>query len=643
MNDQLHTPVLDRVRYPSDLRRLSDAELAQCADELRAETISAVSVTGGHLGSSLGVVELTVAIHAVFNTPYDKLVWDVGHQCYPHKIVTGRRDRIRTLRQKGGLSGFTKRSESDYDPFGAAHSSTSISAALGFAMASDMGEATGDAIAVIGDGSISAGMAYEALNNAGDLGRRLFVILNDNEMSIAPPVGAMSRYLSGLYKGTPLHTLKDIADGVAAHLPEPLRQGAERARELVTGHPKSATLFEHLGFTYVGPVDGHDIPQLLQVLRAAKAQATGPVLIHAVTVKGKGYAPAEGADDCYHGVAKFDVKTGAQKKSQPNAPSYTGVFGKTLTKLAEADSRIVGVTAAMPGGTGLSALQKVMPERVFDVGIAEQHAVTFCGGLAAGGLKPFCAIYSSFLQRGYDQIVHDVALQNLPVRFMIDRAGLVGADGPTHAGAFDIGYLAALPNMTVMACADEAELVHMMATAAAHDDGPIALRYPRGEGVGVEMPETGEVLEIGKGRVLQEGHDVAILSFGAHLSEAREAVKDLEAKGVSVTLADARFAKPLDTGLIDDLMAKHRALITVEQGAMLGFGGMVLHHLAATAQLDGRCAVCTLHLPDRFIDQASPAEMYADAGLTSADIAAAALQAMGIATIREPHQGKVSA
>jgi 1-deoxy-D-xylulose-5-phosphate synthase len=643
MNDQLHTPILDRVRYPSDLRRLSDAELAQCADELRAETISAVSVTGGHLGSSLGVVELTVAIHAVFNTPYDKLVWDVGHQCYPHKIVTGRRDRIRTLRQKGGLSGFTKRSESDYDPFGAAHSSTSISAALGFAMASDMGEATGDAIAVIGDGSISAGMAYEALNNAGDLGRRLFVILNDNEMSIAPPVGAMSRYLSGLYKGTPLHTLKDIADGVAAHLPEPLRHGAERARELVTGHPKSATLFEHLGFTYIGPVDGHDIPQLLQVLRAAKAQATGPVLIHAVTVKGKGYAPAEGADDCYHGVAKFDVKTGAQKKSQPNAPSYTGVFGKTLTKLAETDSRIVGVTAAMPGGTGLSTLQKVMPERVFDVGIAEQHAVTFCGGLAAGGLKPFCAIYSSFLQRGYDQIVHDVALQNLPVRFMIDRAGLVGADGPTHAGAFDIGYLAALPNMTVMACADEAELVHMMATAAAHDDGPIALRYPRGEGVGVEMPETGEVLEIGKGRVLQEGHDVAILSFGAHLAEAREAVKDLEAKGVSVTLADARFAKPLDTGLIDDLMANHRALITVEQGAMLGFGGLVLHHLAATAQLDGRCAVRTLHLPDRFIDQASPAEMYADAGLTSADIAAAALQAMGIASIHEPLKGKVSA
>jgi 1-deoxy-D-xylulose-5-phosphate synthase len=633
MNDRPLTPVLDRVRYPSDLRRLSDAELAQCAGELRAETISAVSETGGHLGSSLGVVELTVAIHAVFNTPYDKLVWDVGHQCYPHKIVTGRRDRIRTLRQKDGLSGFTKRAESDYDPFGAAHSSTSISAALGFATARDMGEATGDAIAVIGDGAISAGMAYEALNNAGDMGRRLFVILNDNEMSIAPPVGAMSRYLSGLGRGSPLHALKDIADGVAAHLPEPLRHGAERARELVTGHPKSATLFEHLGFTYVGPIDGHDMGQLLHVLRAAKAQATGPVLIHAVTVKGKGYAPAEGSDDCYHGVAKFDVKTGQQKKSQPNAPSYTSVFGKTLTRLAETDSRIVGVTAAMPGGTGLNVLQKAMPGRVFDVGIAEQHAVTFCGGLAAGGLKPFCAIYSSFLQRGYDQIVHDVALQNLPVRFMIDRAGLVGADGPTHAGAFDIGYLAALPNMTVMACADEAELVHMMATCAAHDDGPIALRYPRGEGVGVELPEEGEVLEIGRGRILQEGRDIALLSFGAHLSEARDAARELEAKGLSVTLADARFAKPLDTGLVDGLVDGHRALVTVEQGAMLGFGGIVLHHLAATGRLDGRCAVRTMHLPDRFIDQASPAEMYADAGLTAADIAATALEALGVATV----------
>ncbi len=627
------TPILDRVTYPSDLRRLTDAELARCADELRAETISAVSQTGGHLGSSLGVVELTVAIHAVFNTPYDKLVWDVGHQCYPHKIVTGRRDRIRTLRQKGGLSGFTKRSESEYDPFGAAHSSTSISAALGFAMAREMGQATGDAIAVIGDGSISAGMAYEALNNAGDLGRRLFVILNDNDMSIAPPVGAMSRYLAGLSDNSPLATLKDIADGVASHLPEPLRHGAERARELVTGHPKSATLFEHLGFTYVGPVDGHNMAELLNVLRATKARSTGPVLIHAVTVKGKGYAPAEGSDDCYHGVAKFDVATGAQKKSAPNAPSYTNVFGQSLTRHAEQDNRIVGVTAAMPGGTGLTMLQKAMPGRVFDVGIAEQHAVTFSAGMAAGGMKPFCAIYSSFLQRGYDQVVHDVALQNLPVRFMIDRAGLVGADGPTHAGAFDIGFLAALPNMTVMACADEAELVHMMATAAAHDSGPIALRYPRGEGTGVEMPEMGDVLEIGKGRVLQDGSDVAILSFGAHLAEATDAARALEARGLSVTIADARFAKPLDTDLIDTLADTHRALITVEQGAVLGFGGLVLHHLAETARLDGRCAVRTLHLPDRFIDQASPADMYADAGLTADDIANAALEAMGVATV----------
>ncbi|MEQ8365408.1 MAG: 1-deoxy-D-xylulose-5-phosphate synthase [Roseicyclus sp.] len=627
-----HTPILDRVNYPADLRRMSDAELSQCADELRAETISAVSETGGHLGSSLGVVELTVAIHAVFNTPYDKLVWDVGHQCYPHKIVTGRRDRIRTLRQKDGLSGFTKRSESEYDPFGAAHSSTSISAALGFAMAREMGQATGDAIAVIGDGSISAGMAYEALNNAGDLGRRLFVILNDNDMSIAPPVGAMSRYLSGLSSTSPLAALKDLADGVASHLPEPLRHGAERARELVTGYPKSATLFEHLGFTYIGPVDGHNMPELLNVLRSAKARATGPVLIHAVTVKGKGYAPAEGSDDCYHGVAKFDVATGAQQKSQPNAPSYTSVFGQTLTRQAEKDSTIVGVTAAIPGGTGLNVLQKALPGRVFDVGIAEQHAVTFSAGMAAGGMKPFCAIYSSFLQRGYDQVVHDVALQNLPVRFMIDRAGLVGADGPTHAGAFDIGFLAALPNMTVMACADEAELVHMMATAAAHDSGPIALRYPRGEGTGVAMPEEGDVLEIGKGRVLQEGHDIAILSFGAHLAEATDAARALEARGLSVTIADARFAKPLDTDLIDRLVADHSAIITVEQGSMLGFGGLVLHHLAKTGQLDRGCAIRTLCLPDRFIDQASPADMYAQAGLSAQDIADAALQAMGVAT-----------
>lgn len=628
--DRPNTPILDQVTYPSDLRRLSDTDLATCADELRAEVISAVSQTGGHLGSSLGVVELSVAIHAVFNTPYDKLVWDVGHQCYPHKVLTGRRDRIRTLRQKDGLSGFTKRSESEYDPFGAAHSSTSISAALGFAAAQDLGEATGDGIAVIGDGSISAGMAYEALNNAGDLGKRLFVILNDNEMSIAPPVGAMSTYLSNLSAKSPLATLKDIADGVASHLPEPIRQGAERARELVTGHQPSATLFEHLGFTYIGPVDGHDMDELLTTLRAAKARATGPVLIHAVTVKGKGYSPAELSDDCYHGVAKFDVATGVQAKSAPNAPSYTGVFGRTLLSMAETDNRIVGVTAAMPGGTGIATMQKVMPKRVFDVGIAEQHAVTFSAGMAAGGLKPFCAIYSSFLQRGYDQIVHDVALQNLPVRFMIDRAGLVGADGPTHAGAFDVSYLAALPNMTVMACADEAELVHMMATCAAYDDGPIALRYPRGEGTGVEMPETGEVMEIGKGRVIQEGADVAILSFGAHLEEAKDAARELEARGLSVTIADARFAKPLDISMVDQLMNNHRALITVEQGSMLGFGGIVLHHLAATGQLDGRCTIRTMHLPDTFIDHASPADMYADAGLTAQDIAREALEALGV-------------
>ena len=633
------TPLLDQVQSPADLRRMSDRDLARLTDELRAETISTVSETGGHLGSSLGVVELTVAIHATFNTPYDKLIWDVGHQCYPHKIVTGRRDRIRTLRQKDGLSGFTKRAESDYDPFGAAHSSTSISAALGFTMARDLGEATGDAIAVIGDGSISAGMAYEALNNAGAEGRRLFVILNDNEMSIAPPVGAMSAYLSGLYANSPIATFRQMADEFASHLPEPLRAGAERARQLVTGASGQGTLFDHLGFDYVGPIDGHDMDQLLWVLRAAKARATKPVLIHAVTVKGKGYAPAEGADDCYHGVAKFDVATGQQKKSKPNAPSYTAVFGQSLKRLADTDPKVVGVTAAMPGGTGLNVLGKAHPKRMFDVGIAEQHAVTFAAAMAAGGLKPFCAIYSSFLQRGYDQIVHDVALQNLPVRFCLDRAGLVGADGPTHAGAFDIGYLAALPNMTVMACADEAELVHMMATMAAHDGGPIALRYPRGEGVGVDLPETGEVLPIGKGRVIREGRQVALLSFGAHLAEALMAAEDLEARGVSVTVADARFAKPLDTDLVDQLAAEHDALITIEQGSVLGFGGMVLHHLAASGRLDHGLAIRTMTLPDRFIDQASPADMYADAGLAVEDIAATALGALGVETMRVGQKG----
>jgi 1-deoxy-D-xylulose-5-phosphate synthase len=566
-------------------------------------------------------VELAVAIHAVFNTPMDKLVWDVGHQCYPHKILTGRRDRMTTLRQKDGLSGFTKRSESEYDPFGAAHSSTSISAALGFAVGRDMGRPTGDSIAVIGDGSISAGMAYEAMNNAGHEGRRMFVILNDNEMSIAPPVGAMSSYLSRLYANEPLAKMKSLAEGFEAALPEPMRESAKRARQLVTGNlTASGTLFEELGFEYIGPIDGHDMSQLLPVLRAARARATGPVLIHCCTVKGKGYAPAENSADKYHGVAKFDVISGTQAKSKPNAPSYTKVFGETLTEEAARDPNIVGVTAAMPGGTGIDILADRFPNRVFDVGIAEQHAVTFAAGMAASGLKPFCAIYSTFLQRGYDQVVHDVALQNLPVRFAIDRAGLVGADGATHAGAFDVGYLAALPNMTVMAAADEAELKHMVATAAAHDSGPIAFRYPRGAGNGVEMPERGEILEIGKGRVIQEGTDVAFLSFGAHLAEVEAATRLLENYGVSVTIADARFAKPLDIDLIMSLAAKHRVLITVEQGARGGFGSMVLHELTDRGAMDHGLKVRTMTLPDRFIDQASPDDMYADAGLTRFDM-----------------------
>ena len=621
------TPVLDRVAGPADLRALSDRDLAQLARELRAETIDAVSETGGHLGSSLGVVELTVAIHAVFNTPVDKLVWDVGHQCYPHKILTGRRDRIRTLRQEGGLSGFTKRSESEYDPFGAAHSSTSISAALGFAVGRDMGRPTGDAVAVIGDGSISAGMAYEALNNAGHEKRRLFVILNDNEMSIAPPVGAMSKYLSGLYANTPLH---QMAEGFEAALPGPFREGARRARQLVTGMGTGGTLFEELGFTYIGPVDGHDMSQLLPVLRAARARATGPVLIHALTVKGKGYAPAEASADKYHGVAKFDVASGKQAKGKSNAPAYTSVFGNALTEEAARDSRIVAVTAAMPSGTGLDIMAKRFPARVFDVGIAEQHGVTFAAGMAASGLRPFCAIYSTFLQRGYDQVVHDVALQGLPVRFAIDRAGLVGADGATHAGSFDVAYLSNLPGFTVMAAADEAELVHMVATAAAHDAGPIAFRYPRGEGVGVDMPERGTPLAIGKGRVVQEGTRLALLSFGAHLSECRLAAEALARRGVSVTLADARFAKPLDEDLIAQLAAHHEALITVEQGAAGGFGAHVLHFLARTGRLDRGLRIRTMTLPDRFIEHASPAAMYADAGLTAADIEAEALSALGV-------------
>ena len=625
------TPLLDQVSGPADLRHMSDAMLTALAHELRSDVIAAVSQTGGHLGSSLGVVELTVALHAVFDTPHDKLIWDVGHQCYPHKVLTGRRDRMTTLRQEGGLSGFTKRSESNHDPFGAAHSSTSISAALGFTIGRDMGMNTGDAIAVIGDGSISAGMAYEAMNNAGAEGRRLFVILNDNEMSIAPPVGAMSKYMSSLYGSSPFGAVQKLAQGFEAALPGPLRDHARRARALVTGMTGGqGTLFEELGFTYVGPIDGHDMTQLLPVLRAARARATGPVLIHVCTVKGKGYAPAENSADKYHGVAKFNIGTGEQAKSRPNAPSYTTVFGKALTVEAENDPRIIGVTAAMPSGTGLDIMAKRFPGRVFDVGIAEQHGVTFAAGMAASGLKPFCAIYSTFLQRGYDQIVHDVALQNLPVRFAIDRAGLVGADGPTHAGAFDIGFLAALPNMVVMAAGDELELLHMVATAAAYDTGPIAFRYPRGEGEGHVMPDRGTVLEIGKGRVVVEGSDVAILSFGAHLGESLRAARLLQVQGVSATVADARFAKPLDHALIRQLLRHHKALITVEQGAQGGFGAMVLHMLANDGLMDGRCQVRTMTLPDRFIDHATPDAMYADAGLSAVDIAATAMQAMGV-------------
>ena len=635
MGPHSNTPLLDRVTGPADLRRLGDADLGRLADELRIEVIEAVAGTGGHLGSSLGVVEMTVALHAVFDTPRDKLIWDVSHQSYPHKILTGRRTRMHTLRQENGLSGFARRSESVYDPFGAAHSSTSISAALGFTVARDLGEDTGDAIAVIGDGAISAGMAYEALNNAGAEGRRLFVILNDNEMSIAPPVGAMSSYLSRLY-ASPLGSLRDVADGFEAALPGPLRDHARRARQLVTGAVGgSGTLFEEFGFQYLGPIDGHDMTQLLGVLRAAKVRATGPVLIHCCTVKGKGYAPAEGAVDKYHGVARFDVRTGAQAKSPPAAPSYTSVFGNTLAALAEDDPRIVGITAAMPSGTGMDIFAARHPRRMFDVGIAEQHAVTFAAGLAAGGLRPFCAIYSTFLQRGYDQIVHDVALQNLPVRFAIDRAGLVGADGPTHAGSFDIGFLTALPNMTVMAAADEAELMHMIVTAAGHDSGPISFRFPRGAGTGVTLPDVAEPLEIGKGRIVREGTDVAILSFGAHLAECEAAADLMAARGVSATVADARFAKPLDQTLIRDLIRQHRALITVEQGAQGGFGAAVLHDLANDGLLDGAVAVRTMTLPDRFIQQATPEAMYADAGLTATDIAATALQAAGVGAMAQ--------
>jgi 1-deoxy-D-xylulose-5-phosphate synthase len=633
MTDRPKTPLLDRIAAPSDLKGLSDRELRQLADELRAETISAVSVTGGHLGAGLGVVELTVAIHAVFDTPRDKLIWDVGHQCYPHKILTGRRDRIRTLRTEGGLSGFTKRSESPYDPFGAAHSSTSISAALGFAAARDLGGDPGDAIAVIGDGSMSAGMAFEAMNNAGHLKTRLFVILNDNEMSIAPPVGALSSYLSRLYAEAPFQDFKAAAKSAVSLLPEPFQMGARRAKEMLKGMAVGGTLFEELGFDYVGPIDGHDLDQLLPVLRTARARATGPVLIHVLTKKGKGYAPAEAARDRGHATGKFDVLTGVQAKAVSNAPAYTKVFAQGLIAEAERDEKIVAVTAAMPDGTGLNLFADRFPRRTFDVGIAEQHAVTFSAGLAAGGMRPFCAIYSTFLQRGYDQVVHDVAIQRLPVRFAIDRAGLVGADGATHAGSFDVAFLANLPGIVVMAAADEADLMHMVATAAAHDDGPIAFRYPRGEGVGCDLPARGTVLEIGKGRVIREGGRAAILSFGTRLSEVLKAAEALAQRGLAPTVIDARFAKPLDRDLILHAARHHEALITVEEGAIGGFGSHVAQLLAEEGVFDTGLKFRSMVLPDIFIDQASPERMYQVAGMDAAQIEAKVLSTLGVAVV----------
>ena len=633
MPNRPKTPLLDRVTLPSDLKSLSDRDLRQLADELRAETISAVSVTGGHLGAGLGVVELTVAIHATFNAPRDKIIWDVSHQCYPHKILTGRRDRIRTLRTEGGLSGFTKRSESPFDPFGAAHSSTSISAALGFTMAAELGGDPGDAVAIIGDGAMSAGMAYEALNNAGHLKRRIFVILNDNEMSIAPPVGAMSAYLSRIYAGAPFQDLKSAAKGMVSLLPEPFQEGARRAKELLKGMAVGGTLFEELGFSYIGPIDGHDLDQLLPVLRTAHARATGPILIHVLTKKGKGYAPAEAARDRGHATGKFDMLTGVQAKAASNAPSYTKVFAQSLIREAEVDDKIVAVTAAMPDGTGLDLFAARFPRRCFDVGIAEQHAVTFSAGLAAGGMKPFCTLYSTFLQRGYDQIVHDVAIQRLPVRFAIDRAGLVGADGATHAGSFDVAFLDNLPGIVVMAAADEAELVHMVATAVAHDDGPIAFRYPRGEGTGVDMPSKGVPLEIGKGRIIREGARVAILSFGTRLPEVLRAAESLAARGLPPTVADARFAKPLDRDLILNLARNHEALITIEEGAIGGFGSHVAQLLAEEGVFDSGLKFRSMVLPDTFIDQASPEAMYRVAGMEAAQIEAKVLGVLGVAVV----------
>jgi len=626
------TPLLDRCPLPTQIRKLKSEQLRQLADELRTETIDAVSVTGGHLGAGLGVVELTVALHYVFNTPDDRLIWDVGHQAYPHKILTGRRDRIRTLRQGGGLSGFTRRAESEYDPFGTAHSSTSISAGLGMAVASRLAKKKNHVVCVIGDGAMSAGMAYEAMNNAGaEDDSRLIVILNDNDMSIAPPVGAMSAYLSRLISSKSYLSLRHLAKDIAEHFPRPLKQAARRAEEYARGMVTGGTLFEEMGFYYVGPIDGHNLDHLLPILQNLRdTEDTGPVLVHVVTQKGKGFAPAEASADKLHAVSKFDVVTGAQAKAKSNAPTYTKVFADALIKEAEADDRIVAVTAAMPSGTGLDLFGKRFPQRCFDVGIAEQHAVTFAAGLATEGFKPFAAIYSTFLQRGYDQLVHDVALQSLPVRFAIDRAGLVGADGATHAGSFDVAYLGCLPRMVIMAASDEVELMHMVATAAAIDDRPSAFRYPRGEGVGRDMPERGEVLEIGRGRIVQEGTKVALLSFGARLQECLTAAQDLAARGLSTTVVDARFAKPLDEDLIRRVALEHEVVITIEEGSVGGFGSYVLHFLATAGLLDHGLKIRPMVLPDRFMDHDSPAKQYEEAGLTARHIMATALKALGV-------------
>ena len=623
------TPFLDSVKTPADLRRLDRRQLRQLADELRQETIDAVATTGGHLGAGLGVIELTVALHYVFNTPEDRLVWDVGHQAYPHKILTGRRERIRTLRQGGGLSGFTKRVESEYDPFGAAHSSTSISASLGMAVARDLAGKSNNVIAVIGDGAMSAGMAYEAMNNAGAMNSRLIVILNDNDMSIAPPVGALSAYLARRVSGRAYRSVRHTVKRLAKLLPPFLEQRAVHMEEYARGLVTGGTLFDELGFFYVGPIDGHNIDHLLPVLKNVRDARNGPFLVHVVTKKGKGYAPAEKSADKYHGVVKFDVATGAQAKSKTSAPAYTKVFAQALIAQAKKDEKIVAITAAMPSGTGLDLFAKEFPARCFDVGIAEQHGVTFAAGLATEGFKPFAAIYSTFLQRAYDQIVHDVAIQKLPVRFAMDRAGLVGADGPTHAGAFDVAYLGCLPGFVIMAAADEAELVHMVATAAAIDDGPSALRYPRGEGIGVPMPVEGKPLEIGKGRVVCEGTKVALFSFGARLPECLKAADELAGLGLSTTVADARFAKPLDTDLLLRLAREHEVLITIEEGAIGGFGSHVLQTLAEHGVLDGGLKVRSMVLPDTFIDQDSPAAMYAKAGLDAKAIVAKTFGALG--------------